>query len=111
MNIKVQHLENLIKDKREFDVIDLHNAIKFNPIYWSWGVSHYSNYHKKGLGLKVNGHHFQGVVFITLHFSDTFSIYFIEQMEVKKELHLVYIDDLLRTIDKEVEYIKEYENN
>lgn len=111
MNVKVSHLEKLIEDKRPFDVYDLHNTIKRNSIYLSWGVSRFCYYDKYALALKVNGHHFQGVVFITLHASDTFSIYFIEKMKVEKELHLVYIDELLRVIDREVEYIKEYGNN
>ena len=111
MKIKTEQLEILTADKREFDVNWLYNVIKNNSIFFSWGVTHRVNYFKKALALKVNGHHFTGVVFITLAANDTFSIYYIKEQEVVDEIHTIYIDTLLFTIDQKIEYIPTYGNN
>lgn len=111
MKFKVKHLEMVTQDKREFDISDLFKSIYKTVKFCSWGVSQQVNYFNKALALKVNGHHFTGVVFITLAGNDTFSIYFFKTMKIEAETHGVYIDNLLNVIDQKVEYIKEYGNN
>jgi hypothetical protein len=111
MRIKPQHLEKLTLGKRKFDVNHLYNSIKNTRTFFSWGVTHKVNYFDKALAVKVNAHHFTGIVFITVAGNDTFSIYYLKSMEVVDEVHNIYIDDLLIIIDDKIEYIKEYGDN
>ncbi|SEC46215.1 hypothetical protein SAMN04489761_3060 [Tenacibaculum sp. MAR_2009_124] len=111
MNVKVEHLEKLVENKREFKTKEIHNSLRKKSMYHTWGVTSFCYYHKKGLALKFNIDNFKGVAFITLSSFETFSIYFIQQMRVKKELHLVHKEELLRKIDKEINYLKEITNN
>ena len=58
---------------------------------------------------KVNGHHHKGHVYISLAFNDTFTIHYTTVGGIIKDIQKdVYIDELIESIDKKVEWIEEY---
>ena len=77
----------------------------------SWGAHNWTGT-KDALLFKVNGHHFKGVVKITLNSMDLYDIEFFKgnTTEVVKKFEGIYFDDMVDVIDKYVEYIPEYGN-
>ena len=63
------------------------------------------------LSFKVQGHHFKGVVNIALNGADLFDVYYTKKNVIQDIQTDVYIEDLIDTIDRKVEYIKEYKEN
>ena len=94
----------------EFDVNQTLQLLMVNiNIFWSWGVSRRINVENKGVLLKVNGNNFRGWVFITLDWSDTYTVDFINGSgEVLETKEMVYFDNLVEVIDVRVERIPEY---
>jgi len=77
----------------------------------SWGAHNWTGT-KDALLFKVQGHHFKGVVKITLKGDDTYTIEFFKNTtEVVKTYEQVYFDDMVDIIDRYVEYIPSYGNN
>lgn len=57
----------------------------------------------------VSGHHHKGHVHIVLNFMDTFDIYYTSNRgTIKKKSENVYIDQLIETLDNEIERLDEY---
>lgn len=80
-------------------------------IFWSWGVSKKINLGNKGLLLRVNGHHHNGYVLITLSPMDTYSVHIIKTNgTLVSTTHDIYCDMLQDFIDTKVEKIAEYVN-
>ena len=100
-------------------------------ITMSWGVSNYFIIDKKswidipasfkipqlkedaaykiGLGLKVNAHHHKGYVLITLNSGDYYDVDIITTHgNIKKQFTDLCFEDLVETIDKEIEYVDTY---
>ena len=77
-------------------------------VFYSWGVSEKINYNDRGIILKVSGHHFQGYLLISLSFLDLFDVYLFEDGKIKKSIKDLYFDQLVEAIDKEIEYIEDY---
>lgn len=97
---------------REWDMVDIVSHMTKNIKCWSWGIRNFANYQHKVLRFRVSGHHHKGYVYISLNFMDTFDVYFTNlQNEIKQERKEVYIDELINTIDRVVEYIPDYRNN
>lgn len=97
--------------QREFNVEDTLLVLN-NPfqVFWSWGVSKVFNFQSKALLLFVQGHHHKGWVVITLAWNDTYSYYLLNKDEsIKLERHEVYFDVLQDMIDKDVEFIDDYQ--
>ncbi len=96
--------------KRDFDVQGIQKFFSQHGfLFWSWGVSSFSNLMNKGLLMKVNGHHHKGYVLVVLDYSDTFDVYFISTHgNIIDQKHLVYIDMLFDVIDNRIEKIPEY---
>jgi hypothetical protein len=97
--------------QREFNPQETLQWLKQDQtIYWSWGVSKLVNMDNQGLLLRVNGHHLNGWVLITLDWNDTYTVryltsHFNESLESDTN---VYCDVLQRTIDNKIERINEY---
>lgn len=108
MHLQKELVNELTEDKRLWDSQELYSLIKNTSIFWSWGVSTRANIENKAMLLKVNGHHFKGIVLITLAANDTFTIYYIKEDKVVDSIENIYIDELVNTIDKKVEYIDAY---
>lgn len=74
-----------------------------NPsIYWSWGPSEFKEI-EDGASFNVNGFKYQGEVRILYNGgSDTFSVVIGE-----RQIDDIYLDELVNTIDHEVEYTGE----
>ncbi|MCG2611523.1 hypothetical protein LZZ90_08380 [Flavobacterium sp. SM15] len=111
-------MTNLIKNselfeslsQREFEPRETLLVLKHNiNVFWSWGVERIVNFYNKGLILVVNGNHHCGIVFIILAWNDTYSYYLLnDDGSIKVERHEVYFDFLQSSIDKDVEYINDY---
>lgn len=107
LNKKFENIEELIQ--REFNVDETLQLLQLNPnVFWSWGVEKVLRVKDKGLFLLVNGHHHKGWVFIVLAWNDTYSYYLLEGKTIIKEAHDVYFDELQHRLDKDIEYIEEY---
>jgi hypothetical protein len=98
--------------RRDFNTVEIHALLsRKNPIMLSWGAHNFVKNGSKWLRFEVNGHHFKGQIYIVLAFNDTFTLYYVDNnfqvVDIQKE---VYIDMLIDTIDKKVEYVESYGN-
>jgi hypothetical protein len=75
----------------------------------SWGACNWTNVHNKALAFKVSGHHFRGVVFLTVNGSDLYDFYLVNAKHdiIKMETD-IFFDDLVERLDKAIEFIPEY---
>jgi len=111
---KLVEIFNIVTSKfqREFNTKETIMLITHNkPIFWSWGVDidKIVSFTKGGLLFPVNGHHHKGYVLITLSYDDTYTVTFYNKKFVEvKEIEGVYFDELVNTIDVNVEKIPEY---
>ena len=97
---------------REWDLNELFNHIKRLQKVWSWGAHNWRTIGQKALRFTVQGRLFRGHVYISLAANDTFTIYYTTNRGTIKEITTdIYIDMLIDTIDKYVEYIPDYGNN
>ena len=96
--------------QREFNTNETLQLLKASgSVFWSWGVSKVINYNNEGLLIRVNGHHHNGWVFITLAWNDTYTVHIVNQRyNVKESIEDIYFDMLVECIDKKVEYIQDY---
>jgi len=108
LNKRFENIEELVQ--REFNVDETLLLLQQKPnVFWSWGVEKVLKVKDKGLFLMVNGHHHKGWVFIILAWNDTYSYYLLEsEKNIKKEVHNVYFDELQYRLDKDIEYIEDY---
>ncbi len=75
----------------------------------SWGMHNLSNFDNKVLRFNVNGHHHKGHVLIRVNGSDLYDVMLASTHgNVKKVINDLYFDQLAEIIDREIEYIKEY---
>lgn len=103
---------------REFYSMDeLHSIMRGNVKVWSWGAHDYRNIENKILRFKVGGRHFKGLVWIAVNGADLFNIYFSKGRrsengcyELVEKISDIFIEDLLDTIDKKVEYMPNYKD-
>lgn len=64
-----------------------------------------------GLKFRVSGNHHKGYVVLTVNGLDLFDIYLLNMKgEVKEKIESIYLEDLIDTIDKKVEWIAKYGN-
>jgi hypothetical protein len=121
-------------NKMDFNVNEtlslLHYGKNLN-IVMSWGVSYFvaineKNYlkfstpfkipqlhekdaYQKGLALKVHAHRHKGYVLITLNGGDYYDVDLISTRgNIKKQFTDLCFDELVQTIDKEIEYVDTY---
>ncbi len=94
----------------EFDLNETLQLLKSpSNIFWSWGVSQILSYKGKGLFLKVSANHFQGWTFITLDWSDTYTVSLLNKKFKVVETHKgIYADQLQSFIDWRIEYLPTY---
>ena len=99
---------------REFDVNEIHKFIAGSgpSRAWLWGFENGTIVLRNLVyRFSVNGYHHKGYVYIVLDGSDTFTIYYTNKSNtIAKISDMVYIDDLIDTIDIDVERISEYIN-
>lgn len=94
---------------------ELHTIMRRNPKVWSWGAHSFVFIDKTILRFRVQGHHFKGLVWIGVNGADLFNIYLSKARrsengcyELVEKISDIYIEDLIDTIDKKVEYIDRY---
>lgn len=113
-----EQISDFLSYGRYFSKESSHNlwsAMKKSPIVWSWGAhnpQHFSSPEDEELGafmFKVQGHHFKGLVWLKVNYADTFDIYYTDENgKIQDYTSGVYVDQLVRTIDKKVEKIPAY---
>jgi hypothetical protein len=95
------------KFQREFNVKETYQVLTYDKNVWgSWGVnlSTIKNLDDKCLIFKPNGRYFKGFVCITLGWEDLYQVHFVSNSyKLKKSVEGVYFDNLVITIDNEVE--------
>lgn len=74
---------------------------------WSWGAHAWVG-GENFLQFKVQGHHFKGIVKITLNSMDLYDIEFIKAGKVIHEVNGIYFDQMTDIIDEYVEKIPGY---
>jgi hypothetical protein len=96
-------------------VQQLANAIRrtLKAITWGargWTVLTIAN-KPMGLKFRVSGNHHKGYVVLTVNGLDLFDIYLLNMKgEIKEKIESIYLEDLIDTIDKKVEWIAKYGN-
>ena len=80
-----------------------------SSIVMSWGAHDFKSIEDKALRFTVSGHHHKGNIFIFLHTNDTFEIYLTDnKAKIKEQINDIYIDMLIDTLDKKIEWIEGY---
>ncbi len=75
----------------------------------SWGAHGWTNIANEALRFEVNGRHYQGPIILTVNVLDLFDIYFVtHSLEIVHVIKNIYIDHLIDSIDKVVEWIPAY---
>jgi hypothetical protein len=91
------------------DMQGLVNAVRPNPVVWSWGAHAWTKMNDFCLRFKVNGHHHKGYVYLVVNGSDLFDIYLTKNNDkITKIIDDVYIENLIRSIDEAVERLPSY---
>lgn len=115
--MKLSNLVDKIKPllKRDFNPSEtLQWLTADRAMFWSWGVSKRIAIKDKegrftGLLLRVNGHHHNGWVLITLEWNDTYEVHLIKTNGTVVSSHEdIYCDVLAEFIDDKIERIPEY---
>ncbi len=76
---------------------------------WSWGAHAWTKMNDYCLRFKVNGNHFSGHVYLVVNGADLFDVYYTTTRGTIKMIdNDIYLDMLLDTIDKKVEWIEDY---
>lgn len=95
--------------ERTWNITELFDAIKNSMKVWSWGAHTWVMKEDMWLRFKAEGHHHKGHVYIILAWNDTFTIIYTtlkgKIVDINTE---IYIDMLIDTIDKRIEYINDY---
>lgn len=99
--------------EREFNPMEtLQLLTQYNTMIWfSWGVptSSIKILGNKGLLFRVNGHHYKGLLLITLSWMDTYTVHKVKSNGEVIDLHQgIYFDQLQEIIDNWIERIPEY---
>ena len=102
-------VRGLLKD--EFNLDETLSILRTTPsIYWSWRVEKLINVDGRGLLMKVNGHHHNGWVLITLGWDDYYRVHIIsDDGVVLDSFEGVCFDELVTIIDDRIEWVDEYE--
>lgn len=95
---------------REFySMQELVSTISRLAIVWSWGANAWTKMNKALLRFKVQAHRHKGYVFIAVNGSDLFDIWLTKiNGDVVKEFNDIYLEDLISTIDNEIEKMPNY---
>lgn len=107
--------------KEKFDLAK-HAGIEFNTRetlallnmqkmkVWSWAARNFTNLADKALLFRVSGHHFKGLVAITLNGRDLYDFHLVTLInrEVVYTATDIFFEDLVERIDEKIEKIATY---
>lgn len=104
---------SFLSDMRPFDFESAYRVISSNRnIFWSWGPEFFQKLKEgrtpKGMSFKVNGHHFQGLVVLTVNGLDYYEIRLVKDGEIVETIKDVCVFDLVNTIDEKIEKLPSY---
>ena len=102
-------IDKISEKCREMNIQEIHSVVAGSGMTraWSWGfrnpVEMKPDYCYR---FTVSGHHHKGHVYIFLNFLDLFDIYYTSnQGTIKKIKTNIFIDELIETLDKDIERI------
>lgn len=107
-------VQKLLKlGEREFNQMEtLQLLSSYNRNIWfSWGVptSSVKKVGNKGLIFRVNGHHYKGLILITLSWMDMYDVHLINNDgDVTEKMEGIFFDQLQEVIDNRIEKISDY---
>jgi hypothetical protein len=95
---------------REFHSMqELVKAIARTAKVMSWGARSWTKMSKYVLAFRVSAHRHKGLIYIAVNGADLFDVYLVStHRNIKKVFNNVYVEDLLSTIDDEIEKIDSY---
>jgi hypothetical protein len=98
------------KNYREFySMSELVRTIGRTMKVMSWGAHAWTKMNKALLRFKVEARRHKGHIYIAVNGADLFDVFLTSvQGRIIKEFHDVFIEDLISTIDNEIERIPEY---
>jgi len=98
------------KNYREFySMEELVRTIGRTVKVWSWGANSWTKMNKALLRFKVQARRHRGHIYIAVNGLDLFDVWLTTlEGKIKKEFKDVYLEDLIDTIDNEIENIPEY---
>jgi len=89
------------------EVVNLLNTQRMK--FWSWGSNNFVNLYDKGLKFTVRAQRHYGYVYIVVNGMDLYDVYLVSiKGNLKKKLEDIYFEDLVDTIDNEIEFIDGY---
>jgi len=98
------------KNYRDFySMGELHKTIRNSVKVWSWGAHNWTKMNEKLLRFTVQAHRHKGHIYIAVNGLDLFDVFLTSNRgNIKKTFTDVYLEDLISTIDNEIERIPEY---
>lgn len=108
-------IHKIFKDHCQ-EIVDMNGLISLfnadNQIIWSWGAHDFKNFENKCFRFTVQGRHHNGRVYIFLHSRNLFEIYLTDVKDkIKEVIEGVYIDEIIKLLDKKIEWIEGYGSN
>ena len=102
--------KKFLEGYRTFETMtELVSGIWRLAIVWSWGANQWTKMNDFCLRFSVSGNHHKGYVFIVVNGKDLFDIYLTnKKMIIKTIIEDVFVEDLVDTIDNNVEKIPTY---
>lgn len=112
-------------EKQIFEKFDIakHTDVEFNTHetlqllnlqkvkMWSWGARNFTNLQNKALLFRVSGHHFKGIVAITLNGRDLYDFHLLNiRRDVVHTETDIFFEDLVNRIDEKIERIPSYKD-
>lgn len=98
------HLNDFEQGREWHEQTEFVNAIRRNPIVWSWGATAWTTMGKYALRFKVNGYLHKGHVYLSVNASDLFVVTLTTiRGKITNIIDDVYIDNIIDVIDGVVE--------
>ena len=107
------NIQEVTKSCRQMNCNETLQLLKTQPFkVMSWGANNYTNIENKALKFKVQAHRHKGYIYITVNGNDLYDVYLVStHNNLVKEFKDIFFEDLVNTIDTEIEYIKDYKDN
>jgi len=103
--MKLRELEISKLAQLEFDCNEIYKLIRWHYYSMSWGLNSPALYEHTVLAFKVQWFIHKGWVYVSLDFEDTFTLTLCKRNRttIVKQIKGVYIEDLITTLDENIE--------
>lgn len=94
-----------------YDMKEFVKAISRTIKVITWGARGWSNWNNNALAFRVSARRHKGIVVIAPNGLDLFNVYLLNmQRKVKEVIENVYVEDVVDTIDRKIEFISQYKH-